>query len=152
MQDQPIRDKQSIQQLYNAILPALAQHVHQNLAAVIPLFDNFNLERMVDTWTKDPAADSAVEISIENGNVQQLGLRIRLEGFQKAGAETFDITKDLVFKLDRSSYTVGPGKGDSWPEKEYFSRWDKAEYETLAERWSEELIDDITQRLENLAS
>jgi hypothetical protein len=151
MEDQPIRDKQAIQQLYNTILPALAEHVHQNLTAIIPLFDNFNLERIIDTWTKDPAASSTVEVSIENGNVQLLGLRLRLEGFQKAGAEAFDITKDLLFKLDRSSYTVGPDKNNNWLEKEYLLRWDKTEYEAIAEKWTEELIDDITQRLENLA-
>jgi hypothetical protein len=144
------RDKQAIQHLYNTVLPELAQHIHHNLAAIIPLFDNFNLERMIDTWTKDPAANSATEISIENGNVQQLGLRLRLEGFKKAGTDTFDLAKDLVFKLEPDSYTIGPDKHTSWLEKDYLERWDKATYEMIAGKWSEALIDELTQRLENL--
>lgn len=152
MEEQHTRDKQSIQQLYNNILPALAQHIHENIAPVIPLFDNFFLERIIDTWTKDPAANPAVEISIENGNVQQLGLRLRLEGFQRAGAEAFDLSKDLLFKLEHSSYSVGPDQHNSWLEKEYQQRWEQTAYQEIAERWSEELIDELTQRIENMAS
>lgn len=150
MQERHTRDKQAIQQLYNNTLPELAQQIHQNLAAVIPLFNDFGLERIIDTWTKDPAASSAVEVSIENGNVQQVGLRLRLEGFQRAGAEAFDVTKDLLFRLERNFYTVGPDKNINWLEKEYLQRWDKSEYEQIAGKWSEELIDEITQRLDNL--
>ncbi|MHC2993208.1 hypothetical protein OB13_17075 [Pontibacter sp. HJ8] len=150
MQERHIRDKQAIQQLYNTTLAELAQQIHQNLAAVIPLFNDFGLERIIDTWTKDPAAGSAVEVSIENGNVQQVGLRLRLEGFQRAGAEAFDVTKDLLFKLERNFYIVGPDKNINWLEKDYLQRWDKSEYEQIAGKWSEELIDEITQRLDNL--
>jgi hypothetical protein len=150
MQERHTRDTQAIQQLYNNTLPELAQQIHQNLAAVIPLFNDFGLERIIDTWTKDPAASSAVEVSIENGNVQQVGLRLRLEGFQRAGAEAFDVTKDLLFKLERNFYTVGPDKNINWLEKDYLQRWDKSEYEQIAGKWSEELIDEITQRLDNL--
>ncbi|MFD2514974.1 hypothetical protein ACFSRY_13940 [Pontibacter locisalis] len=150
MEVRNIRDKQSIQQLYNTTLPALAEYVHQNITPVIPLFNDFRLERILDTWTRDPATDPTEEISVENGNIQQVGLRLRLEGFQRAGAEAFDMTKDLIFKLDHYSYTVGPDANNSWLEKDYLHRWGRSEYEEVAERWSEELIDDITQRLEKL--
>lgn len=151
MQEQALRDKQTIQQLYNTILPELAKHIHQHLTEVIALFHDFGLERIIDTWTKDPdAADE--EVSVEKGNVQQLGLRLRLEGFQRAGAEAFDISKDLLFRLERNFYTVGPDKIIIWLEKDYLQRWDRTEYETVAGKWVELLIDDITQRLEKLSS
>ncbi|WP_299757984.1 hypothetical protein [uncultured Pontibacter sp.] len=150
MEAQNTRDKQSIQHLYNTVLPALAEQIHQNITPVLPLFDTFGLERVVDTWTKDPAADAATEVSIENGNVQQVGLRLRLEGFQKPGVETFDLAKDLIFKLEYNSYTVGPDKNTNWLEKFYLQRWDKSDYEEVAARWSEELIEELTQRLEKL--
>ncbi|WP_018478995.1 hypothetical protein [Pontibacter roseus] len=149
MEAQPVRDKQSIQHLYNTILPELAKHIHQNLSAVIPLFHDFHLERIIDTWTKDPDASYGTEVSVENGNVQQVGLRLRLEGFERPGADNFDISKDLLFKLERGSYTVGPDKHNIWLEKEYLQRWEKPEYQEVAGKWIEELIDAITQRLEN---
>ncbi len=147
MEERNKRDKQAIQQLYDTVLPALAQHIHQNLAPVIPMFENFSLERLLDTWTRDPASGSEEKISIENGNIQQLGLRLRLEGFNKAGAEPFDITKDLLFRLEHYGYSVGPDKNNSWFEKEYLQRWEVSEYDSIATKWSDDLIDDITKKL-----
>ncbi|ARS34291.1 hypothetical protein [Pontibacter actiniarum] len=151
MDEQSTRNKQTTLQLYNTVLPAMAEHIHRNITPVLPLFHDFKLERLIDTWTKDPAADPDESVSVENGNVQQLGLKLRLEGFQRAGAEAFDISKDLLFKLEHHSYTVGPNKNDSWLEKEYHQKWEKSEYETIAEKWSEELIEELTQRLEKLS-
>ncbi|RIJ34061.1 hypothetical protein [Pontibacter oryzae] len=151
MDAQPARSKQTIQQLYNTILPELAQHIHRNLSPVLPLFHDFHLERVIDTWTKDPAASEGEEISIENGNVQQLGLRLRLEGFQKAGAEAFDLAKDLLFRLEKYGYSIGPDKQSTWLEKEYGQRWEQSEYNQLAEKWTEDLIDTLTERLQGLS-
>lgn len=149
MDTQNTRNKQAILHLYNTILPALAQYINQNIPPVTALFNDFNLERLIDTWTKDPADDMA-EVSVDNGNVQQLGLKLRLEGFTRAGAGAFDLNKDLLFKLDRNSYTIGPDKNTTWLEKEYLQRWETAEYETVASKWTEELIDAVTERIENL--
>ncbi|MER2997919.1 hypothetical protein [Pontibacter populi] len=146
MEERHTRDKQAIQQLYNDILPALGQQIHNNIAPVIELFENFTLERLLDTWTKDPT-DIEKEVSIENGNIQNLGLKIRLEGFNKPGVEPFDMTKDLLFKLEHDNYTVGPNKNTTWLEKEYLQRWSASEYETIAGKWSDELVEEITEKL-----
>jgi hypothetical protein len=152
MQVEQTRNKHTIQQLYNNVLPALAQYLHRNITPVIPLFDNFVLEQVIDTRAKDPAADAAAEVSVENGNVRQMGLKLRLEGFRKGGVEAFDMTKDVVFMLEHNRYTVGPDKDNGWLEMEYGQRWTPSEYEAIAERWSEELVDELTQKLENLAT
>ncbi|MCC9136056.1 hypothetical protein ACFSKU_16415 [Pontibacter silvestris] len=144
------RDKDSILQLYNKVLPALAEHINQNLTEVIPLFHDYLLERLVDTWTKSPDASNETPISIENGNVQQMGLRLRLEGFQRAGVPPFDVTKDLLFKLMLTTYEVGPNKNNVWAEKQYYEAWTPRETEDIAQKWSEELIGEIMQRLESL--
>ncbi|WP_439879888.1 hypothetical protein ACSX1A_12005 [Pontibacter sp. MBLB2868] len=146
MQETPSRDKRALQQLYNDVLPALGQHIHKNLEPVIPLFENFTLERLLDTWTKDPA-DPDKEVSIDNGNVQHMGLRLRLEGFNRAGAEPFDITKDLLFKLEPDSYMVTPDKNTTWLAKPYLQNWVQNEYESIASRWVDELVDEITEKL-----
>lgn len=147
MEEQTVRDKQAILQLYDTVLPALAQFINQNISPVIPLFENFVLERLLDTWTKDPASDPDTIISVENGNVQLLGLKLRLEGFNKSGVEPFDISKDLLFKLEYNTYTVGPDKNSNWLEKLYLQRWEKSEYEMIAGKWSDELIDAVMKRL-----
>jgi hypothetical protein len=152
MQDRPLRDKQALQQLYNTVLPELARHIHQHLADVVALFHDFRLERLLDTWTREPGTDAGTEISLENGNVQQMGLRLQLEGFERVGAQNFDLSKDLLFRLERNFYTVGPDKENHWLEKDYLQRWDQAEYELVAERWLEQLIDDLTQKLENMTT
>ncbi|ALJ00534.1 hypothetical protein [Rufibacter tibetensis] len=144
------RDKESILQLYNKVLPKLAERIYQNLTEVTPLFDDFRLEKIVDTWTKDRNASTDKEISIENGNVQQLGLKLSLIGFQAAGAQTFDLSKDLLFSLDYSYYEVGPDKNSRWMEKPYFEEWTSKELDDIAVKWSEEVIDEITQKLQGL--
>ena len=144
------RDKESILHLYNKVLPKLAERIYQNLPEVTPLFDDFGLEKVVDTWTKDRNASSEKEISIDNGNVQQVGLKLRLTGFQAAGAQTFDLNKDLIFKLEYSSYEVGPDKNTRWLEKPYLENWTSKEMDEIADRWCEEIIDEITQKLQGL--
>ncbi|MBB6612414.1 hypothetical protein H7F15_15310 [Pontibacter sp. Tf4] len=146
MEDRPLRDKKAIQQLYNDVLPALAQQVHQGLQPVLALFENFTLERLLDTRTKDPA-DPEKEVSIENGNVQLLGLKLRLEGFNKPGTEPFDLTKDLLFKLHYNYYGVGPDKENTWLEKNYLERWQTAETQTIASQFCDAVIDGLTERL-----
>ncbi|GAB3204326.1 hypothetical protein ABID22_003284 [Pontibacter aydingkolensis] len=150
MDAENLRNKHSIQHLYNAILPELAQHINHNIMPVTALFHDFGLERVIDTWTRDPAAGDDEVVSIENGNVQFMGLKLRMEGFKRAGAGAFDMNKDLLFKLERSSYTVGPDKNTNWLEKDYTQRWETSEYEMVAAQWAEELIDAITQRLESI--
>ncbi|MCC9166545.1 hypothetical protein [Pontibacter harenae] len=148
---QHLRSKETIKHLYDKILPALAERINTNLEAVTPLFHDFKLERMLDTWTSDPQAEPDVEISMENGNVQLLGLKLRLEGFQRAGVQAFDISKDLVFKLERHSYEVKPDKQNVWLTKQYLQPWPADELEEIAEKWCEQLIDNITEKLQNLS-
>ncbi|WP_347158740.1 hypothetical protein [Pontibacter chitinilyticus] len=150
MEQLKIRNKATLQHLHNNILPKLATSIHNNLTAITPLFHNFELSIIVDTRTKGPEADADTSISIENGNVQQMGLRLRLEGFQKAGAPPFDVTKDLLFKLGYTSYEVSTGKDIAGEERSYDQNWTKQDMEELAGRWSEELVDDIMQRLADL--
>ena len=147
---QHTRDKDSIQHLYDNILPMLATRIHGNLTEITPLFHDFGLERVVDVWTKSPDADEDTPISIENGNVQQMGLKLRLEGFQSAAAPPFDITKDLLFILGHSTYEVGPNKNTIWLEKLYFGKWTETETADVAQRWCDDLIEEITQRLESM--
>lgn len=144
------RDKGALLQLHDKILPALAQSIHQQLADIIPLFHNFQLERVVDTWTKGPDASDSTPISIEKVNVQQMFLRLRLEGFQNPNVPSFDISKELLFKLWQYGYEVGPGQDNIWKEKEYYQPWNESEIREITQRWCAELIDEITQRLESL--
>ncbi|NDK55280.1 hypothetical protein [Pontibacter fetidus] len=147
MEERHTRDKKAIQQLYNDILPALGQHIHEALEPVLALFENFTLERLLDTWTKDPT-DNEKEVSLDNGNIQNLGLKLRLEGFNQGSVAPFDMTKDLLFKLEHDSYTVGPNKNTTWMEKAYLQRWSVPEFESIAGKWTDELVDEITEKLQ----
>ncbi|WP_161888127.1 hypothetical protein [Pontibacter russatus] len=148
--EQHTRDKDAIQHLYDNILPMLATRIHGNLTEITPLFHDFGLERVVDVWTKSPDADEDTPIGIENGNVQLMGLKLRLEGFQSAAAPPFNITKDLLFILGHSTYEVGPDKNTIWVEKRYFEKWAETETAESAQRWCDDLVEEITRRLESL--
>jgi hypothetical protein len=148
---QNIRNKQTILKLYDNLLPALAKHINQELSPVIPLFNDYNLERVVDTWTKDPQVYYPEALSIENGNIEYLGLQLRLEGFLQPGIPPFDLYKEVLLKLDRAQYGLGEGRNSIWVEKTYEETWTEAELKQVAERWCAGLIEDLTQRLQRLA-
>jgi hypothetical protein len=145
------RSKETILKLYNNLLPTLARHIHQEISPITALFNDFNLELVVDTWTKDPDVYYHEAISIENGNIEYLGLQLRLEGFLKPGVPPFDLYKELLLKLEPARYGLGPGKNVIWVEKAYDQTWTEIEIKEVADRWCSELIDDLTQRLERLA-
>ena len=148
---QNTRSQETILKLYNNLLPALARHIHQEISPITALFHDFNLERVVDTWTKDPEVYYQEAISIENGNIEYLGLQLQLEGFLKPGVPPFDLYKELLLKLEPARYGLGPGKNEVWVEKTYDQTWTEKELVEVAERWGAGLIDDLTQRLERLA-
>jgi hypothetical protein len=146
-----IRNKETILNLYNNLLPALAGRIHQEIMPVTGLFHDFKLERVVDTWTRDPEVYYPEPISIENGNIEYLGLQLQLEGFLKPGVLPFDLYKELLLRLEPSRYGLGASKNDIWVEKTYEERWTEAELQAVTDRWCGELIEDLTQRLERLA-
>jgi len=142
-----IKDKDTVQHLYHHVLPKLAERAYAHLTEVIPLFHDFGLEKVVDTWTKDQSNPSEKPISLENGNVSQMGLRLQLLGFQRPGLPAFDVAKDLVLKLEHTSYAIGPDRTTTWLEKLYGQPWTPSELDEIAHRWSEEVIDAIAQQL-----
>lgn len=146
-----MRDKRSLLHLYEKVLPALATSIHAKLTAITPLFHDFLLEKVVDSWTQAPDARHEAPISLENGNVHYMGLRLRLEGFQRAGVPPFDVSQEFVFTLWRGGYSLGPDKKNIWEEKEYEHAWTATETEALAQRWCNEVIDSITLRLQELS-
>lgn len=150
MEEQHPRNKETLQQLYDNVLPALAARIHEHLAPIIPMFDDFRLERLVDTWTKEPDITPGTEVSIDQGNVQRMGLRLLLQGFHRSGVTPFDISRDLVLELEPYSYAVKADKHSSWLTKSYRHNWTATELEEVAERWCGQLIELITERLQNL--
>ncbi|MFC6998891.1 hypothetical protein [Rufibacter roseus] len=141
------KDRDSLLHIHNQILPKLAEKVYQNLAEVIPMFDDFRLEKVVDTWTKDRQNPSQKELSLENGNVARMGLRLQLIGFQRPGISAFDVAKDLIFHLEHTTYSVGPDLHTKWQEKRYFQPWTNPELDQIAQQFAGEVIDDITNQL-----
>lgn len=146
-----IRNKETILRLYNNLLPALARHIHQQITPLLELFNDFKLERVVDTWTRDPQVYYPEPLSIEQGNIEYLGLQLQLEGFMKPGVVPFDLYKELLLKLGTRRYGLGGGRHDMWLEKDYDETWSEAQLQAVAERWCGELIEDLTRRLGRLA-
>jgi len=73
-----------------------------------------------------------------------------MEGFKKAGVNTFDIWKDLFIELHQFKYGIGKERGRFWTEKLYHQKWSTEEIREVTDRWSGEVIDDITEQLARL--
>lgn len=143
-----MRNKQSILRLYNDFLPALAGLIHEEISPLIPLFQDFNLEKVVDTWTREPGIYYPDPLSIENGNIEYLGLQLRLEGYHRPGVPPFDLYKELVLKLGPAGYGLGGSKNEIWTEKAYDQAWTKTELAEISEKWCGELLEEMTRRLD----
>lgn len=144
------RDKDDVRYLYNDVLPQIEEQIKKNLQLVIPEFTSTEISKRIN-HTSSPFYTSAdLEKHLEKENVQQLGVTLRMEGFKRAGVNAFDIWKELHIDLQQFKYGIGKQQHKPWIEKLYHQKWTNEEIQELVDRWCEELIDEITERMENI--
>jgi predicted nuclease of restriction endonuclease-like (RecB) superfamily len=144
------KDKEAILQLFNKVLPALEDKITRCLEEVVPLFHDFTLTKRINHTSKPGYANVDLEAILERENVDLLGLTLRLEGFKKASTQAFGVYKDLIFTLQPYKYSVGPERDNLWEERLYHQEWSDLDLQEIAEKWSEEIVEEITKRLENI--
>jgi predicted nuclease of restriction endonuclease-like (RecB) superfamily len=119
---------------------------------VIPLFESFDCLIFTDSQGHH-SEQSATEYLVNSlGNrCNTFKIEIALHGFTKAGTKAFDIFKWISVQMGNYSYTceIG-GVAGKFLEKLYHQIPNDAEISKLAEVFSEWIVEDINQRLEQL--
>jgi hypothetical protein len=126
----------------------LIEAIKKNLAEIALEFTNVQYSTRINNTTSPYfiSVDFERAIIIDE-HVHTLGLSLLMEGFKKAGVNTFSVWKELYINLQQFKYGVGKEQHQPWIEKLYHQNWTEDEISELAERWCEEVIEDITQRI-----
>jgi predicted nuclease of restriction endonuclease-like (RecB) superfamily len=144
------RDADDIRYLFNELVPQLEHEINEALRPIATAFAKVELGRRINSISGPFLIEADLEKQLLKENVNLLGLSLRMEGFKKGGTDAFGLWKDLFIELHHFKYGVGAEQHKPWVEKLYHQKWTKEEVRELAERWCEEVVEAITERLEKL--
>jgi predicted nuclease of restriction endonuclease-like (RecB) superfamily len=144
------KSKEDVFYLFNELLPQLQKEIEQNLADLMPEFTKVEIGRNINGHSWGFFTTTDLEAKIGKENITVLGLSLRMEGFKKAGVNSFGIWKDLLIELHQFKYDVGTERHKPWMERMYHQEWTREEIRSLAERWCEVVIDDVQSRLDRI--
>lgn len=144
------KDKNDIVYLFGKIIPDLKKHITATLKEVEKLFTKKEITRSINKRSFAGATTIDLEAIMDKESISDIGLSIRLEGFKKAGIRAFGIYKDLNFSLEPYKYSIGTQRDKPWIEKLYHEQWSNKELQKLSDQFCEEIVEEITYRLEKL--
>jgi len=134
------------------ILPLKKSIIESLSKEIIPLFDSFNCMIWTDSQghQTDERAAAYLEENLKN-ICYTFKIEIQLKGLKKAGKKAFDIYKDIRIQMGSYSYlcAIG-GVAGVFLEKLYHTLPDKTELASLTEKFTEWILEDINQRLEQI--
>ncbi len=145
------RDKDEVRYLFNEFILDFEKAVKQNLSEITNEFAKVEIGRRINNTSSPYFMAADLEATLEKEAVYQLGLGIRMEGFKRGGTKAFNIFKDLIINLEQYKYGVGTEQHKPWLEKLYHQKWTKEEVNNLADKWCEQLFDEIADRIEQLS-
>jgi hypothetical protein len=131
------------------VLPQLEQKIKGNLLLLEPEFTKVELGRRINS-SSGPYINVDLEARIQNENITLLGLGLRMEGFKKGGTSTFGIWKDLLIELHQFKYSVGVEPHKPLMERLYHQKWTKTDIQELADRWCDEVVDEMKEKLDRI--
>jgi hypothetical protein len=146
------RDSNDVRYLFSELLPKLQQEIEKVLAPFLTEFTKVEIGRRINSTSSRYLLEPDLEALMAKENISILGLSLRMEGFKNAGVHTFGVWKELFIDLHQYKYGIGPEQHKPLIEKLYHQKWNEEEIRELVERWCEEVVDDITDRIERLNS
>lgn len=138
--------------LFDQTLPELQLRIEKILAEVIKLFKSNFISRVINEDNNFLTHIDLQPRITTDTKVYNLGLHIELRGLIKAGINTFNVLKDLKFELYQTYYRVKVYHRAEiiLKEKLYHQHWTDQELDELAEKFSEIIIDDIKESVEQI--
>jgi len=156
LKSEEVKEKKSPQVtslIFNEFILPLKNNIIKSLRReILPLFESHNYYIWTDS-TGHPSDEKALDY-LEN-KLKNICFRfqveIQLQGFKKAGVNAFDIKKRLLIQLDNYSYKCEiEGVAGILLEKLYHQMPNKTEITKLAEVFSEWIVEDINQKIEQV--
>jgi predicted nuclease of restriction endonuclease-like (RecB) superfamily len=145
------RDKDDVRYLFNEVIQHLKSEISKNLVDVAKKFTRVELGLIINTTSNALYMEPDLEAQLIKGEaITTLGLRLRMEGFKKGGVDAFGIWKDILIELERFKYGVGTGHNQTWFENLYHQKWTSEEIKGLADKWCDEVMEVLVERLEKL--
>ncbi len=144
------RDNDSIQELFNEVLPQLMKKLEQLLGEVLSDFKKSTITRMInDQYNFGTSVDLDAKLLTEGAH--RIGLHVDLQGHIKSGTKTFNIWKDLKFELFQYYYHIKSFTNQEilLQERLYGQPWTTADIDQLGEQFAEIIADEIEKNIES---
>lgn len=132
------------------VLQKIQAETEKLISLEMNLFQKTDIGRSIDGHGNRGLVSVDLEKKLQSESVFELGLFINMYGFKKAGTRAFDFYDSMVFYLHDYKYQIGKDRNTFWEEKMYHQQWTEFEIQQIAEKWSEEIIDGISKRLEQI--
>jgi predicted nuclease of restriction endonuclease-like (RecB) superfamily len=149
-QVQKEKDNNDVWYIFKDVVPQLEEEIKRNLKPIVGDFTKVELSRRINNLSSAYLMGIDLEKHLQNDNVNLIGLSLRMEGFKRGGVDSFGVWKELFIEFHQFKYGIGNEQYRPWIEKLYHQKWTKEEIQELAEKWCEEIIDDITEKVGKL--
>ncbi|WP_157488260.1 hypothetical protein [Dyadobacter crusticola] len=133
------------------MLPDIALKAEAGLRSeVFPLFFSSTLFRTIDDDDSDFLTSADLEVRYYHDAVSKIGLAARLEGFKRAGVDTFDVKQVLTFYFEEYTYKVGSSKDDTWLRKLNHQNISQDELSLIVQTWTGLIVEKINDKLSQI--
>lgn len=148
------RTPQNTARVFEEFILPLKQKITRSLnREIIPLFESY--EWMIWTDSQGHNTNKAATEHLKKDLkyfCHTFKIEIKLKGFKKAGKKAFDVFKDIRIQLSNYNYFCEfGGLAGIVLDKLYHEIPDKNELTTVTEKFTEWVLDEINQRLEQLS-
>lgn len=142
---------QITRQLFNEVLFRLKNKMSELLEPVFGRFREGIIHYSINgRHSYLGSADLDAEF-LTTSDIHEIGLGVQLQDLKKGGVKSFNWFGRLSFYLEKYKYQVGPDRMEIWEEHLYHEQWTNDDYQQLAEKWAELIIEGISMSVENIS-
>lgn len=141
-----------VKKVFANIVRPLIAFIETKMVDVKPLFQKTRIEwRLNEKHLGAYVTSYDVDVHLTTTeNVWVFGFEFALETFIHGGVKAFNVWHRLEINLDKHKYTIGPERGKVWMEKVYSRFPSENELDELANRFVENMLDDINNNAERI--
>lgn len=140
-----------VKKVFSNIARPLIELIETKMIEIKPLFKKTKLEWRINEKHLGAYITSYTENDLlTTENIWAFGFDFTLETLILGGVKAFSVWHRLDINLDKHKYTIGPERGKTWVERVYSKFLSEKELDELAERFVENILDDVNNNAERI--
>ncbi|MBI2268783.1 MAG: DUF1016 domain-containing protein [Bacteroidetes bacterium] len=146
------RSPKTSARIFNQVVLPLRDAVKNSLSKIFKEFES--TEIIIWSGGQGHKTDKQAQVHLKKYKTfDEFRIEIRLGGFKPAGTKAFYINQEINITTQLYYYAIGYGKGQQEkiiPERLYHLILDRQEIESIAEQWTEKILDEIAGQIERI--